>query len=103
MTSVSVEWFEEDVEVHFVYRARRVEKGRGVPLLFLHGWPGSFIKGNKKKSIPHPRRRKSAHIRCRGTFTPHFWFFGGISKKGFGLSQYAEFMPALMTRLRYTE
>ncbi|EEA22779.1 hypothetical protein PMAA_093930 [Talaromyces marneffei ATCC 18224] len=37
MTSVSVEWFEEDVEVHFVYRARRVEKGRGVPLLFLHG------------------------------------------------------------------
>lgn len=37
-TAVSVEGFEEDVDVHFVYqRARGVEKGRGIPLLFLHG------------------------------------------------------------------
>lgn len=38
MTSVSVEGFKEDVDVHFVYqRARGVEQGRGIPLLFLHG------------------------------------------------------------------
>ena len=38
MTSVSVEGFEEDVDVHFVYqRARGVEKGRAITLLFLHG------------------------------------------------------------------
>lgn len=38
VTAVSVEGFEEDVEVHFVYQtAKGVEKGRGIPLLFLHG------------------------------------------------------------------
>lgn len=37
-TAVSVEGFEEDVDVHFVYqRAQGVENGRGIPLLFLHG------------------------------------------------------------------
>jgi microsomal epoxide hydrolase len=52
MTSVSVEGFEEDVDVHFVYeRSQRVEKGRGIPLLFLHGCmilqhPASCIRAN---------------------------------------------------------
>lgn len=37
-TAVSVEGFEEDVDVHFVYqRAKGVETGTGIPLLFLHG------------------------------------------------------------------
>lgn len=44
MTAVSVEGFEEDIDVHFVYQSsRRVEKGKGIPLLFLHGCMAFFL------------------------------------------------------------
>ncbi|QGA19467.1 hypothetical protein EYB26_007156 [Talaromyces marneffei] len=81
MTSVSVEWFEEDVEVHFVYRARRVEKGRGVPLLFLHGWPGSFIKGNKKKAFLTQGDENQPTFDVVAPSLPIFGFSGAYQRK----------------------
>ncbi|PCH01215.1 Alpha/beta hydrolase fold-1 [Penicillium occitanis (nom. inval.)] len=108
VTAVSVEGFGDDVEVHFVYqRARRtVEKGgegRAIPLLFLHGWPGSFIEVKKVLPLLTRGDEDQPTFDVVAPSLPNFGFSGGISKKGFGLAQYAESMHALMTRLGYAE
>lgn len=46
----------EDVDLHFIHERASVSPGRKViPLLLLHGWPGSFIEFlNVIKPLAHP-------------------------------------------------
>ena len=43
-TSIKVEGF-EDINVHFLHSPSFLDNA--VPLLFLHGWPGSFQEVSK--------------------------------------------------------
>ncbi|KAG6919618.1 hypothetical protein DXG01_003482 [Tephrocybe rancida] len=74
--------------IHYVHKKSEV-KG-AIPLLFVHGWPGSFIEVRKilplliKASPDHP----SFHVVAISL--PGFGFSTGPTKKGFNVPQYAE-------------
>ncbi|KAI0320323.1 Alpha/Beta hydrolase protein [Amylostereum chailletii] len=89
------------LNIHYVHqRSNAVD---AIPLLFVHGWPGSFIEVKKilplltKSSPEHPSFNVVAFS------LPGFGFSEAPRKKGFGLEQYAEVGHKLMQALGYTE
>lgn len=48
MTTINIAGF-GDYDIHFVHLRSKVKNA--IPLIFLHGWPGSFYEGSK---IAHP-------------------------------------------------
>ncbi|KAJ7681483.1 Alpha/Beta hydrolase protein [Mycena rosella] len=74
--------------IHYVHQ--RSEAAGAIPLLFVHGWPGSFLEARKivpllsEKSADHP----SFHVVVLGL--PGYGFSEGPSTKGFDMAQYAE-------------
>lgn len=44
MTRVDVKGF-PSIDMHFVHQKSGVEGA--IPLLFVHGWPGSFMEGTR--------------------------------------------------------
>ncbi|KAK2732371.1 hypothetical protein FQN55_004244 [Onygenales sp. PD_40] len=100
-TEVDVDGF-GGLSVHFVHQ--RSELANAIPLLFVHGWPGSFIEvlkilpllaqgGVKDNDAP------AFHIVAPSL--PNFGFSQGVLKRGFGLGQYAETCHKLMHQLGY--
>ncbi|KAJ7116815.1 Alpha/Beta hydrolase protein [Mycena crocata] len=89
------------LEIHYVHQQSEVSGA--IPLLFVHGWPGSFIEARKivslltAKSADHP----SFHVVVLGL--PGYGFSEGPSTKGFNLPQYAEVGHKLMLALGYNE
>ena len=95
------------LDIHFIHQ--RSPHPDSTPLLFVHGWPGSFIEVTKiLPQLTDPPRTYQSN-RHPPTFhvvapsLPNFWFSSGVSERGFGLAQYAEVCHALMQRLGYTE
>ncbi|KAL8747134.1 MAG: hypothetical protein Q9190_000957 [Brigantiaea leucoxantha] len=94
------------LDIHFLHQRSEVEEA--IPLLFVHGWPGSFIEVLK---ILSPLTRSSStsasntdaipafHIIAPSL--PNFGFSQGVTKRGFGLVQYAETCHKLMLQLGY--
>ncbi|KAJ5103865.1 hypothetical protein N7532_004394 [Penicillium argentinense] len=73
-----------------------------IPLLFSHGWPGSFIEVIKllpllKGGDGHP----AFHVVAPSL--PNFGFSSGVTRRGFGLAQYAEVLHKLMIKLGYDD
>ncbi|PBK90355.1 alpha/beta-hydrolase [Armillaria gallica] len=101
--------FTQDIEVdgfgvlniHYVHKKSEVEGA--VPLLFVHGWPGSFIEVRKilplltSSSPDHP----SFHVVALSL--PGYGFSEDSKKQGFRLAQYAEVAEKLMVALGYNE
>ncbi|KAI0048895.1 alpha/beta-hydrolase [Auriscalpium vulgare] len=89
------------LNIHYVHQKSTVENA--IPLLFVHGWPSSFVEGHKilpllTASLPeHP----SFHVVAPSL--PSYGFSEGIRKKGFRGAQYAELLNKLMVSLGYTE
>ncbi|EIM87325.1 epoxide hydrolase [Stereum hirsutum FP-91666 SS1] len=89
------------LDVHYVHGRSKVVDA--VPLLFVHGWPGSFIEAKKilplltESSPDHP----SFHVVAIGL--PGFGFSEGPHKKGFAIDQYTEVAHNLMMALGYHE
>ncbi|KAJ7681465.1 Alpha/Beta hydrolase protein [Mycena rosella] len=87
--------------IHYVHQ--RSEAAGAIPLLFVHGWPGSFLEARKivpllsEKSADHP----SFHVVVLGL--PGYGFSEGPSTKGFDMAQYAEVGNKLMLALGYNE
>lgn len=98
-TDIEVEGF-GSLDIHFIHRKSSVKKA--IPLLFSHGWPGSFIEVTKllpllKDGDGHP----AFHIVAPSL--PNFGFSSGVTKRGFGLAQYAEVLHKLMIKLGYDQ
>ncbi|KAJ5648540.1 hypothetical protein N7490_004912 [Penicillium lividum] len=73
-----------------------------VPLLFSHGWPGSFIEVKKLLPLLHGDDKNPAfHVVAPSL--PNFGFSAGVTKRGFGWAQYAETFHKLMIKLGYSE
>nr|POF17601.1 putative epoxide hydrolase [Quercus suber] len=92
MTTISVDNF-GDLDIHFVHQAS--SNPAAVPLLFCHGWPGSFLEVSKLL----PLLRADFHVVAPSL--PNFGFSSGVVKAGFGLGQYAETCNKLMLKLGY--
>ncbi|KAH9169985.1 Alpha/Beta hydrolase protein [Lactarius sanguifluus] len=98
--TIAVDGFGE-LSVHYVHQ-RSAAKG-AIPLLFVHGWPGSFLEVTKilplltAVSADHP----SFHVVAPSL--PGFAWSEGVLEKGFHAEHYAELFNKLMTSLGYSE
>ncbi|KAG0703816.1 Alpha/Beta hydrolase protein [Suillus ampliporus] len=89
------------LNIHYVYK--KSEAVDAIPLLFCHGWPGSFLEVRKilplltASSPEHP----SFHVVALSL--PGFGFSEAPHTQGFGINQYAEVAHKLMLALSYNE
>ncbi|KAI9930897.1 hypothetical protein MW887_010548 [Aspergillus wentii] len=93
---VSVSGFGQ-LDIHFVHH--RSQSPRAIPLLFIHGWPGSFLEASKLIPFLTTGDEKQPAFDVVVPSLPNFGFSQGVKKRGFGLAQYAEAMHAVMTSL----
>ncbi|KAF7926247.1 uncharacterized protein EAE98_006542 [Botrytis deweyae] len=97
-TGVEVDGFGE-LDVHFVWQKSEV-KG-AVPLLFVHGWPGSFLEVVQLLPLLQQPGGPAFHIVAPSL--PNYGFSEGVKKRGFAIAQYAETCHKLMLQLGYDE
>ncbi|KAI8960304.1 epoxide hydrolase 1 [Daldinia sp. FL1419] len=98
-TMIDVEGYEE-LKVHFVHQ--RSEREGAIPLLFCHGWPGSFIEVIKILPLLTAGAGDDGPVfHVVAPSLPNYGFSQGTSKPGFGISQHAEVCHKLMLRLGY--
>ena len=93
VTSIDVDGFEK-INVHFVHSL--ASSSNPIPLLFLHGWPGSFQEVSK--ALPG---LNAAGFHVIAPSLPGFGFSSCPKKAGFKIRQIAEVMHKLMQRLQY--
>ncbi|KAK4546147.1 hypothetical protein LTR36_002284 [Oleoguttula mirabilis] len=100
-TDIDIEGF-GTLEIHLVHQRSPV--ARAIPLLFSHGWPGSFLE--VKKLLPlltEPDNDGGVAFHVVAPSLPNFGFSQGVQQRGFGLRQYAETCHKLMLKLGYTQ
>ncbi|KFA76944.1 hypothetical protein S40288_05190 [Stachybotrys chartarum IBT 40288] len=95
-TTIKVDGFDE-LNIHFVHQ-KGVREG-SIPLIFCHGWPGSFLE--VKKILPLLAKSENPSFHIVAPSLPNFGFSDRVDKAGFGLSQYAETLHKLMVKLGY--
>ncbi|CZR60668.1 related to epoxide hydrolase [Phialocephala subalpina] len=87
-------------DVHFVHQ--RSPNPNAIPLLFLHGWPGSFIEATKilPQLVEGGKTFPAFHV-----VAPSLIGFGFSSapKPGFNVDQHTEAYHNLMQSLGYTQ
>ncbi|KDQ55068.1 hypothetical protein JAAARDRAFT_340408 [Jaapia argillacea MUCL 33604] len=99
-TDIEVDGF-GSLNIHYVHKRSQVEGA--IPLLFVHGWPGSFLEVRKilplltSSSPDHP----SFHVVALSL--PGYGFSEAPKKTGFRIVHYAEVGNKLMLGLGYTE
>ncbi|KAJ8095148.1 hypothetical protein PM082_010370 [Marasmius tenuissimus] len=82
------------LNIHYVHKES--ESKSAIPLLFTHGWPGSFIE--VRKILPLlTSGTPSFHVVAIGQ--PGYGFSEAPRKKGFSIPQYAELGHKLMLAL----
>lgn len=99
-TNIDVDGF-GDLSIHFIH-AKSSAPG-AIPLLFSHGWPGSFYEGLK---IIKPLTEGQHGGPVFDVVIPSLVNFGysqGVTKKGFALEQQAEMCHKLMLKLGYNK
>ncbi|KAJ5167713.1 uncharacterized protein N7482_003307 [Penicillium canariense] len=98
-TDIEVEGFGV-LNIHFVHQISPVKDA--IPLLFSHGWPGSFIEVTKLLSkLKSEKGQPAFHVVAPSL--PNFGFSSGVTRRGFGLGQYAEVLHKLMLKLGYNQ
>ncbi|MCJ1373878.1 hypothetical protein MMC20_005108 [Loxospora ochrophaea] len=97
-TSIEVDGF-ESLDIHFVHQKSEVIGA--IPLLFVHGWPGSFIEVLKLLPLLTQSDGSGPAFHIVAPSLPNYGFSQGVSKRGFALAQYAETCHKLMLRLGY--
>ncbi|KAH8671981.1 putative epoxide hydrolase [Tricladium varicosporioides] len=97
-TPINVDGFHE-LNIHFVWQ--RSEVKNAIPLLFVHGWPGSFLEVVPILPLLAAPGGPAFHIVAPSL--PNFGFSSGVKTRGFGAKQYAETCHKLMLSLGYNE
>ena len=83
------------LRAHFVHQqAKRIVKRRAVPLLFVHGWPGSFIEVRKiLPLLTSSAGDDDLVFDVVAPSLPGFGFTNRPERAGFAMDQYAEVSP----------
>lgn len=97
-TPIQCDGFEE-LSIHFVHVESHA--ANAIPLLFSHGWPGSFIEVSKIVSHLTEGQDGGPYFHVVAPSLPNFGFSQGTKKRGFAIEQYAETCHKLMLRLGY--
>jgi pimeloyl-ACP methyl ester carboxylesterase len=93
----------DGLDLHFVH-ARSKEKN-ALPLVIVHGWPGSFVEfakiiGPLTDPVAHGGRAEDAfHVVCPSL--PGFGFSSKPKERGWSSQRMAEVIAKLMARLGY--
>ncbi|KAH9979829.1 alpha/beta-hydrolase [Russula compacta] len=89
------------LNIHYVHQRSAVQGA--IPLLFVHGWPGSFIEVTK--ILPLLTATDSGHpsFHVVAPSLPGYAWSEGASNRGFRVRQYAELFNKLMVSLGYSE
>ncbi|KAF7196640.1 putative epoxide hydrolase [Pseudocercospora fuligena] len=88
------------VDMHFVHQKSDVPGA--IPLLFVHGWPGSFLEVTKMLPLLKGGDGKPAfHVVAPSL--PNYGFSGPALKRGFNVARYAEACHKVMLALGYNE
>ncbi|KAK7621607.1 Alpha/Beta hydrolase protein [Phyllosticta citricarpa] len=94
-TEIVVEGF-RPIDLHFIHQ--RSDLPSAIPLLFSHGWPGSFIEVTK---ILRALKDSTPAFHVVAPSLPNFGFSSGVKEPGFAVEQYAEVCHKLMKQLGY--
>ncbi|KAF5135161.1 putative epoxide hydrolase [Metarhizium anisopliae] len=98
MTKISVDGF-EPLDIHFLHQ--RSSQPNAIPLLFVHGWPGSFLEATKILPLLTEPRPGQQAFHLIAPSLPNFGFSQQVRQRGFALPQYAECMHKVMLQLGY--
>lgn len=91
----------EDLTVHFVHH--RSPREDAVPLIFIHGWPGSFLEVEKiLPLLTSPTDPKHPAFHVVAPSLPGFGFSSPPKNAGFKPKKIAAVMNKLMLALGYT-
>ncbi|MCJ1435051.1 hypothetical protein MMC27_004421 [Xylographa pallens] len=94
--------YTEPVPLHFVHH--RSNRTDAIPLLFLHGWPGSFMEvDNILDGLLNPPDLSSPAFHVVAPSIPGFAFSPAPTKPGFALREAANAFHSLMQQLNYTK
>ena len=99
-TRIAADGHEDDLKIHFVHQTSNVPNS--IPLLFVHGWPGSFLEVTKILPLLTQTSggdTQSFHVVAPSL--PNCGFSQRASKPGFGIMQHAEVCHKLMLQLGY--
>lgn len=87
------------INIHFVHK--KSAAGAAIPLLFVHGWPGSFLEARKITPLLTEASEDYPSFHVIAVSLPGYGFSEAPKKRGFGLPEYAEACHAVMTSLGY--
>ncbi|CAK5266342.1 unnamed protein product [Mycena citricolor] len=89
------------LNIHYIHQKSEVQDA--IPLLFVHGWPGSFLEA--KKIVPLLVARSSEHpsFHVVAISLAGYGFSEAPRKKGFAIAQQAEVGHKIMLALGYNE
>ncbi|TKA39278.1 hypothetical protein B0A54_08587 [Friedmanniomyces endolithicus] len=95
--SIKVDGFPA-LDIHYLHQPS--DSPDAIPLLFCHGWPGSYVEVTKMlELLKSSVNGVSFHVVAPSL--PNFAWSEGPKQKGFGLKQYAEVNHRLMHSLGY--
>ncbi|KAJ7465254.1 Alpha/Beta hydrolase protein [Mycena latifolia] len=95
--------FTRDIEVNGHGTLNKSAVTGAIPLLFVHGWPGSFLEARKLAPFLTTGTADFPAFHLVALSIPGYGFSQGPSTKGFDLDQYAEVCNKLMLALGYNE
>ncbi|KAF8189935.1 Alpha/Beta hydrolase protein [Mycena galopus ATCC 62051] len=89
------------LNIHYVHKKSDVPEA--IPLLFVHGWPGSFLEARKLLPLLTKGTDDFPAFHVVVLSIPGYGFSEAPHTKGFRLAQYAEVATKLMLSLGYNE
>ena len=94
--------YTHDVPLHFVHH--RSERADAIPLLFVHGWPGSFLEVTRIIDLlTDPPNSSVPAFHVVAPSIPGFGFSPAPSHNDYGTTEAGHSFDALMQHLNYTK
>ncbi|EHK19946.1 uncharacterized protein TRIVIDRAFT_46819 [Trichoderma virens Gv29-8] len=94
--------YTDPIPLHFVHH--RSPRRDAIPLLFIHGYPGSFLEvGPIINSLTHPPNSSVPAFHVVAPSIPGYGFSPAPVKPGFGPREAGRAFNALMHQLNYTQ
>ena len=95
----------DNIEMHFVHQ--KSSRPNATPLVFIHGWPGSFLEVTKiigplTEPTAHGGRTDDPAFDVVAISLPGYGFSGKPTEPGYSNRRIASIIAQLMARLGYT-